>query len=116
MKKLLLLLIFIVSASGVIAQPGWNWLSPRNKSDVGDRPVQFGRRVMPIRSPAVNTHRSVYHGPLRWLQAIRPRSGASLARAEIRTSVRRSPMRHQIQPGARAPADRSWPAKRKAGR
>ena len=35
MKKLLLLLIFIVSASGVIAQPGWNW--PENKAQAEEK-------------------------------------------------------------------------------
>ena len=37
MKKLLLLLIFIVSASGVIAQPGWNW--PENKAQAEEKNV-----------------------------------------------------------------------------
>ena len=39
MKKLLLLLIFIVSASGVIAQPGWNW--PENKAQAEEKNVLY---------------------------------------------------------------------------
>ena len=39
MKKLLLLLIFIVSASGVIAQPGWNW--PEKKAQAEEKNVLY---------------------------------------------------------------------------
>ena len=39
MKKLLLLLFFIVSASGVIAQPGWNW--PENKAQAEEKNVLY---------------------------------------------------------------------------
>lgn len=39
MKKLLLLLIFIFSASGVIAQPGWNW--PENKAQAEEKNVLY---------------------------------------------------------------------------
>ena len=39
MKKLLLLLIFIVSASVVIAQPGWNW--PENKAQAEEKNVLY---------------------------------------------------------------------------
>ena len=39
MKKLLLLLIFIVSASCVIAQPGWNW--PENKAQAEEKNVLY---------------------------------------------------------------------------
>ncbi len=39
MKKLLLLLMFIVSATGVIAQPGWNW--PENKAQAEEKNVLY---------------------------------------------------------------------------
>ena len=39
MKKLLLLLIFLVSALGVIAQPGWNW--PENKAQAEEKNVLY---------------------------------------------------------------------------
>ena len=39
MKKLLLLLMFIVSATSIIAQPGWNW--PENKAQAEEKNVLY---------------------------------------------------------------------------
>ena len=39
MKKLFLLLSFIVSTSGIIAQPGWNW--PENKAQAEEKNVLY---------------------------------------------------------------------------